>query len=184
MDTVKEKIVGVLSKIQSAWNGLTDFVGGIFDGIGETLGTLLDGAKSLINGFISGINFAIDVINAIPVVSISPLDYLAHGTDNWQGGFAVMNEGGRGELVNLPNGSQVIPHDLSQTYAKEAARADTEQVLWIDYDRLISGIAAAMQGVTVDASVELDGKAVTKQLAPYMDTELGRRQAIAKRYGT
>lgn len=184
MDTVKEKIVGVLSKIQSAWNGLTDFVGGIFDGIGEALGTLLDGAKSLINGFISGINFAIDVINAIPGVSISPLDYLAHGTDNWQGGFAVMNEGGRGELVNLPNGSQVIPHDLSKTYAQEAARADAEQVLWIDYDRLIAGIAAAMQGVTVDASVELDGKAVTKQLAPYMDTELGRRQAIAKRYGT
>ena len=184
MDTVKEKIVGVLSKIQSAWNGLTDFVGGIFDGIGEALGTLLDGAKNLINGFISGINFAIDVINAIPGVSISPLDYLAHGTDNWQGGFAVMNEGGRGELVNLPNGSQVIPHDLSKTYAQEAARADAEQVLWIDYDRLIAGIAAAMQGVTVDASVELDGKAVTKQLAPYMDTELGRRQAIAKRYGT
>ena len=34
-----------------------------------------------------------------------------------------MNEGGRGELVNLPNGSQVIPHDVSMKYAKEAARS-------------------------------------------------------------
>jgi phage-related protein len=33
-----------------------------------------------------------------------------------------MNEGGRGELTYLPNGSQVIPHDISVQYAKEAAR--------------------------------------------------------------
>lgn len=184
MQSAKEKITGVLDKIQSAWKGLTDFVGGIFDGIGEALSGLLNGAKSLINGFISGINWAIDVINAIPGVSIAPLDYLAHGTDNWKGGFAAINEGGRGELVNLPNGTQVIPHDISKAYAQEAARADAEQVLFIDYDRLITGIASAMQGVCVETTVELDGKSVTKGIAPYMDNELGRRQAIAKRYGT
>ena len=33
-----------------------------------------------------------------------------------------MNEAGRGELTYLPNGSQVIPHDLSVKYAKESAR--------------------------------------------------------------
>ena len=36
-----------------------------------------------------------------------------------------MNEGGRGELTYLPNGAQVIPHDISVKYAKEAARANT-----------------------------------------------------------
>ena len=36
-----------------------------------------------------------------------------------------MNEGGRGELTYLPNGSQVIPHDISVKYAKEAARSNT-----------------------------------------------------------
>ena len=35
-----------------------------------------------------------------------------------------MNEGGRGELTYLPNGAQVIPHDISVQYAKEAARAN------------------------------------------------------------
>jgi phage-related protein len=33
-----------------------------------------------------------------------------------------MNEGGRGELVNLPNGSQVIPHDVSMKYAQGSSK--------------------------------------------------------------
>ena len=184
MNTVKGIFENVLDSIENLWNGLSDFVGGIFDGIGTAFDNLISGAKSLINNFIDGLNFAIDIINAIPGVSIGYVDYLAHGTDDWSGGFAVMNEGGRGELVNLPNGSQVIPHDISKKYAQEAARADASQVVFIDYDRLITGIASAMQGVSVNSTVNLDGKAVSKGIAPYMDTDLGRLQGAAKRYAT
>ena len=184
MDTVKGIFENVLDSIENLWNGLSDFVGGIFDGIGTAFDNLISGAKSLINNFIDGLNFAIDIINAIPGVSIGYVDYLAHGTDDWPGGFAIMNEGGRGELVNLPNGSQVIPHDISKKYAQEAARADASQVVFIDYDRLITGIASAMQGVSVNSTVNLDGKAVSKGIAPYMDTDLGRLQGAAKRYAT
>lgn len=184
MDTVKGIFENVLDSIENLWNGLSDFVGGIFDGIGTAFDNLISGAKSLINNFIDGLNFAIDIINAIPGVSIGYVDYLAHGTDDWSGGFAIMNEGGRGELVNLPNGSQVIPHDISKKYAQEAARADASQVVFIDYDRLITGIASAMQGVSVNSTVNLDGKAVSKGIAPYMDTDLGRLQGAAKRYAT
>lgn len=184
MNTVKGIFENVLDGIESLWNGLSDFVGGIFDGIGTAFDNLISGAKSLINNFIDGLNFAIDIINAIPGVSIGYVDYLAHGTDDWSGGFAVMNEGGRGELVNLPNGSQVIPHDISKKYAQEAARVNATEVMFIDYDRLITGIASAMQGVSVNSTVNLDGKAVSKGIAPYMDTDLGRLQGAAKRYAT
>lgn len=51
----------------------------------------------------------------------------ARGTDNFVGGFTYMNEGGRGELAYLPSGTQIIPHDISVTYAKEAARMNTAQ---------------------------------------------------------
>jgi hypothetical protein len=40
----------------------------------------------------------------------------ASGTDNAPGGLARINEQG-GEIVNLPGGSQVIPHDLSMQIA-------------------------------------------------------------------
>ena len=124
MGKVRSFIANVFNKIKSAWNGLTSFVGGIFDGIAGAVQSLVDKVKGFINGVIGGINAAIGLINKIPGVSISKIPKLAHGTDNWQGGFAVMNEGGRGELVNLPNGSQVIPHDVSVKYAKESARAN------------------------------------------------------------
>lgn len=52
---------------------------------------------------------------------IGPLPHFAKGTDNFRGGFAVINENDKGELVNLPDGSQVIPHDISMKYAEEAA---------------------------------------------------------------
>lgn len=45
----------------------------------------------------------------------------AKGVDNFRGGFAIINENDRGELVNLPDGSQVVPHDISLRYAEEAA---------------------------------------------------------------
>lgn len=46
----------------------------------------------------------------------------ANGVNDFSGGFAIINENDKGELVNLPNGSQVIPHDISIKYAEEAAQ--------------------------------------------------------------
>lgn len=41
----------------------------------------------------------------------------ASGTDSAPGGLSIINEGGRGEIVNLPNGAKVIPHDVSMRMA-------------------------------------------------------------------
>ena len=38
----------------------------------------------------------------------------ATGTSYFAGGMARVNEGGRGELINLPSGSQIIPNSLSR----------------------------------------------------------------------
>lgn len=38
----------------------------------------------------------------------------ALGTPYFQGGSTSINEGGRGEIVNLPSGSQIIPHDIAK----------------------------------------------------------------------
>lgn len=124
MGRVKGFIVNVFNAIKSAWGGLTGFVGKVFSGIAGAVQRLVNTVKGFVNNVIGGINAAIGLINKIPGVSIGKIPYLAHGTNDWQGGFAVMNEGGRGELTYLPNGSQVIPHDVSVKYAKESARAN------------------------------------------------------------
>lgn len=123
MNKVDGVIQGVFDAIRSSWEGLTGFVGGIFNGISDSVNELVSQVKGFVNGVIGGINAAVGLINKIPGVTISEIPYLARGTDNFKGGFARINEGGRGELVMLPDGTQVIPHDVSMKYASEAAKA-------------------------------------------------------------
>ncbi len=42
----------------------------------------------------------------------------ALGTPYFAGGNTSINEGGRGEIVNLPSGSQIIPHDIAKNSGK------------------------------------------------------------------
>lgn len=125
MNRVSSTVSGVFNAIRGSWSGLTGFVSGVFSGISGAVQKLVNQVKGFINNVIGGINAAVGLINKIPGVSIGKIPYLARGTDDWQGGFAIMNEGGRGELVNLPNGAQVIPHDVSMKYAREAAKENS-----------------------------------------------------------
>ena len=47
---------------------------------------------------------------------------MAKGTPNWLGGLAQINEKG-GEIVDLPKGSRVYPHDESVSIAKNTSNA-------------------------------------------------------------
>jgi phage-related protein len=130
------KVTGVVqdvaSKIKDFFKGAFDAVAGwassIFGGIANTITSAFSGAmsgvKGIINTVINGMNGATGIMNKIPGVSIPKIPNLLRGTDNWAGGFARMNEGGRGELTYLPSGTVVVPHDISMKYAKEAGRSN------------------------------------------------------------
>lgn len=136
MNGVESVVVGVFNAIKGAWNGLTGFVQGVFNGISSAVQSLVSSVKGFVNDVIGGINSAISIINKIPGVSIGAIPQLARGTQNWQGGFARMNEGGRGELTYLPGGSVVVPHDISMKYARESARANAPVVVTSGADDL------------------------------------------------
>ncbi|MGR6115022.1 phage tail tape measure protein [Aeribacillus composti] len=172
MNRVSNTVTNVFNAIQGAWSGLTGFVSGVFSGISSSVQKLVNQVKGFINNVIGGINAAISLINKIPGVSIGKIPYLQHGTDHWAGGFAYMNEGGRGELVHLPNGAQVIPHDVSMKYAKEAAK----QTSIDDISSYPSGSQSESNSIEVVVPVILEGREIARVTAPYMDTELGRRR--------
>ena len=168
-------VSGVFTGIQNSWSGLTSFVGGVVDGISGAFNTLVSTVKSVINGVIKGINGAIGVINLIPGVNIGKISYLLHGTDDWQGGFAYMNEGGRGELTYLPNGTQVIPHDISVQYAKEAARANRGAES-IDLTGVLEGVT-----IQVYSQTNVDGTPLKEMAADYTIQKIGREQRAFNR---
>lgn len=45
----------------------------------------------------------------------------ANGTNNWRGGLTQVNERG-GEIMNLPRGTQIIPHDISKRMADRSGQ--------------------------------------------------------------
>ncbi|SFY23620.1 hypothetical protein SAMN04244548_03197 [Paracoccus pantotrophus] len=47
----------------------------------------------------------------------------ANGTNNWRGGLTRINERG-GEIVDLPSGTRIIPHDVSMRMADRAAQVE------------------------------------------------------------
>ena len=97
---------------------------------------------------------------------------MARGTNNFQGGMARINEGGRGELVGLPNGTTVVPHDLSAVYMRESAKRSKDVVV----DRSGSDNAEVLNywGKKLfekESSVNIDGRTAGKLLAKHVQNE-------------
>lgn len=112
------------------WNGLKDIVGNAFGG-------LVNLVKTPINAVIGLINKAIDKVNSIGfnvpewaqklagtdrvAFNLPNIPLLYKGTDNWKGGQAIINEPQYGgEIVDLPQGTRVYPHDESVRMARES----------------------------------------------------------------
>lgn len=119
-------ITGAFSRDwDKAWQGLVTMFGGITDGIKTTFKGTINGLISAINGFLGGLN-GLKIPDWVPGVggktfSMPQIPMLAKGTRNWQGGVAQINERG-GEIIDLPSGSRVYPHDESIRKAQAEGR--------------------------------------------------------------
>ena len=113
-----------------AWQGIVDVFSSIFSTIAAICNNVLGTVKAVINDVISGINnISVDVPNWVPMVGgqhYQPaIPMLAKGTDNWGGGVAMIHDAGA-EIVDLPTGSRVIPHDKSMDQEYERGKADSK----------------------------------------------------------
>lgn len=167
-----------------AWNGIKNIFSGIWGGLEAIVKAPINAIISLINGAIGGINkISVDIPDWVPAFggkhigfNIAKIPYLKHGTDDWQGGFAYMNEGGRGELVNLPNGSQVIPHDISVKYAREVARTNTLTGNIVDIESILDGVV-----INVYSQTNVDGTPLLQKAADYTVERIARQQRSSMR---
>ena len=141
-DTVSQYIEQAIQAVSEAVDAGMNWIGSAWDGamnaISETASNIWEGIK---NTFRSGVNWVIDQVNGlissinglsidIPSITggapthvgfnIPSLSHFERGVENFRGGFAVINENQRGELVHLPNGSTVVPHDESIRQAMNA----------------------------------------------------------------
>ena len=130
----------IISGIIKVIGGLCDFISGVFTGnwrkawegvkqiFSAIFSTFAGLAKAPINAVIAIVNKAITSLNKLKItipawvpggmggksfgINIPTIPSLAKGTDNWKGGIVQISEKG-GEIVDLPAGSRVYPHDES-----------------------------------------------------------------------
>ena len=124
----------ILDGVQQIFNGIITFLTGVFTGNWDMafsgLVQIFTGYFSVIKSVAEGVlgwvqdklQWASDKIDAIKeggawlynnTVGRVTAGNNATGTEYWKGGATYVNENQRGEIINLPNGSQVIPHDES-----------------------------------------------------------------------
>lgn len=112
-------IVGVFTgNWKRAWEGVVNIFTGLFEGIKGIAKSVMNGVIGFINGAIRGINklgsFKMpDWLGGKEIgLNIPQIPMLYKGTDNWQGGTAMIHDRGA-EIVDLPRGTRVYPHDES-----------------------------------------------------------------------
>lgn len=149
---------------EKAWNGIVQAVGSIF-------GTLESLVKTPLNAVINLVNKAIGAINKISVdlpsavggghigFNIPTIPTLAKGTDYWQGGIVQISEKG-GEIVDLPTGSRVYPHDESVRIARQDGRKN--------YSIAIAKLADSIV-VREDADIDKIAEAIVKRIEQAID---------------
>lgn len=105
---IKSAFSGIKSSIIGAFEGAKSKVMGFFSWLDDKiesiplLGTLYKGGKAVAGG-------AADLIGGM-------VGRNALGTSYWRGGMTYVHERG-GEILDLPGGTRVIPHDVSMRMA-------------------------------------------------------------------
>ena len=98
---IRDSVTGAFDTAKETVSGFFDWIGGNLSWLDETvegipvLGSLYSGAKS-VGGWVA-----------------DKLQGNALGTSYFSGGLTKVNERG-GEIINLPSGTQIIPHDISK----------------------------------------------------------------------
>lgn len=144
---------------EKAWNGIVQAVGSIFGTLGSLVKTPLNAVINLVNKAIGAINkISVDLPSAVGGghigFNIPTIPTLAKGTDNWQGGIVQISEKG-GEIVDLPSGSRVYPHDESV----QMARQESKKNLSVTIAKLADSIV-----VREDSDIDKIAEAIVRKI--------------------
>lgn len=167
----------IWEKIKLAFAGVKTFFTNLFEGVKTVLKSVLNGTIWILNKYIDGVNILLIPLRAIILavgklfgaswtmddVRIPHIPALAKGGNITEEGSAVVGEAGP-ELVELNKGAKVTPLNNGTLE---------------DIENRLNELVALFQKFT-GMGVYIDGGALVGQIAPGMDSELGR---IAARKG-
>ncbi len=116
VDAFKSLGLQIKNAFWGAFNWVKKKIQPIIDWISDKIGKIRSGFEKIGN-FFSNLGFGSSA-NTGSQYSLSANSGKATGTPYFRGGLTRVNEGGRGEIMNLPNGTQIIPHDVAKKQQK------------------------------------------------------------------
>lgn len=116
VDAFKSLGLQIKNAFWGAFNWVKKKIQPIIDWISDKIGKIRSGFEKIGN-FFSNLGFGSSANNGSQY-SLSANGGKATGTPYFRGGLTRVNEGGRGEIMNLPNGTQIIPHDVAKKQQK------------------------------------------------------------------
>lgn len=135
---------------QKAWDGITQIfkgwagmIKGVIDSVKGAIGGVIDGVKGVGNFFAGGDS---------KIVKAATVPAKATGDLNWMGGLVQVSEKG-GEIIDLPHGTRIYPHDESVRMSKGAGGTV------LNIPKLADQII-----VREDADIEKIGDAIAKKI--------------------
>ena len=108
-DAVSTKIKAIIDVITGIWGKVKGAIEKVKNGIADIFGA--NGTKKL------------------TIEGVAKYKGNASGTSNWIGGVTRINEKG-GEIVDLPHGTRIIPHDVSMNMAKNSRKNSGRTVVF------------------------------------------------------
>ena len=125
-DKVKATAIGLWEGAKQVFGGIRDSVTGAFDTARESVSgffSWIGDRLSWLDETVEGIPILGSVYSGVKSVGGWVVDKLrgnALGTSYFSGGLTRVNERG-GEIIDLPSGTQIIPHDVSLRMAEQTA---------------------------------------------------------------
>ena len=116
VDAMKSLGQQIKDAFWGAFNWVKQKIQPIIDWISDKISKIRSGFEKIGN-FFSNLGFGSSA-NTGSQYSLAANGGKATGTPYFRGGLTRVNEGGRGEIMNLPNGTQIIPHDVAKKQQK------------------------------------------------------------------
>ena len=177
-------ITSIFNKLGSFFSGIWNAVVSIFKSAGVAVGEAISGAVRgainavlgaavrIINGFISAINFAISVINAIPGVHISKISQLSVPALA-QGGILKKGEVG---LLEGTGAEAVVPLDQNKLWIHEVAEDFLNELRSRNNTIAASSIAGSRIQIAGEAVQNMDSGRVSGGDTIVIPVSIGGRQ--------
>lgn len=111
-----ETLESIRNWFTAAWSSIKTTVLNVWDSITSSFTSCIERLKGLWTDFKNLVAHPIDTIvnyHQRKMEERKDAPHNATGTSYFQGGETYVNEGNRGELITLPSGSQIIPHDVA-----------------------------------------------------------------------